>query len=131
MSRAAVRLVLAVWVAGLLVGTVAHLGDLVAEGPFAHREFAPAWLDLYWSSLAVVDPLAAVLLLRGRRVGVDLLLAVLATDLAANAYAVLVLLDGRPTESGGLGRLLAFGLFVLVTAPWVRRAFGPAAAPAG
>ncbi|MFF5971026.1 hypothetical protein ACFY7C_05805 [Streptomyces sp. NPDC012769] len=131
MSRAAVRLVVAVWVAGLLVGTVTHLGDLLTEGPFAHREFAPAWLDLYWSSLAVVDPLAAVLLLRGRRVGVDLLLAVLATDLAADAYAVLVLLDGSPAGTGGLGRVLAFGLFVLVTAPWVRRAFSPAAAPAG
>jgi len=131
MNRAAVRLVVAVWAAGLLVGTVTHTVDLLTGGPFAHRDFAPAWLDLYWSSLALVDPPAAVLLLRGRRAGVDLVLAVLATDLAANAYAVFVLLDGSPAKRGGLGRLLAFGLFVLVTAPWVRRAFSPAAAPAG
>ncbi|MCX2184681.1 hypothetical protein KV205_29740 [Streptomyces sp. SKN60] len=132
MNRAAVRVVVvAVWVAGLLVGTVTHVGDLVSHGPFAHAAFAPPWLDLYWSALAVLDPLTAVLLVRGRRAGVDLLLAVTATDLAANGYAVYGLLDSSLAEQAGLQRLLAFGGFVLVTAGWGRRAFSPGPAPAG
>ncbi|MEU7022601.1 hypothetical protein ABZ990_18340 [Streptomyces sp. NPDC046203] len=116
----ATRMVVGVWVAGLLIGTVTHVGDLLSHGLFPHASFAPKWLNLYWSALAVLDPLTAVLLLRGRRVGADLLVVVMATDLAANLYAVYGPLGSSVGEQGGLQRLLAFGLFVFATAPWVR-----------
>ncbi|MEU7697005.1 hypothetical protein [Streptomyces sp. NPDC039028] len=52
----------------LLVGAVAHLADLLSHGVHLHG-WAPRWLNLSWSSLALFDTLAAVLLLRGRRPG--------------------------------------------------------------
>ncbi|GAA4894011.1 hypothetical protein ACFPM3_07475 [Streptomyces coeruleoprunus] len=120
-GRAARAVVVAVYCAGLAVGTVTHVSDVVLHGPLPHAAFAPWWVDLYWTSLAVLDPLALVLLVRGRRAGVDLLCAVMATDLAANAYAVLVLKGEAAGDFPGLQRLALFGLFVAVTAPWLRR----------
>ncbi|MFD8554725.1 hypothetical protein ACFV08_24795, partial [Streptomyces fradiae] len=74
--RGAVAAVVAVHCAALAFGTVAHVSDLVTGGLRPHAAFAPWWLDAYWTSLAVLDPLALVLLLWGRRLGVDLLCAV-------------------------------------------------------
>lgn len=52
----------------VLVGGVAHVADLVRHGLWPDA-WAPGRLNLYWSSLAVLDPLAAVILLRGKRIG--------------------------------------------------------------
>ncbi|MDV9196329.1 hypothetical protein [Streptomyces sp. Wh19] len=70
----------------VLVGTASHLADLLRDGLHPYV-WAPDWLNLYWSSLAVLDSAAALLLLRGRRAGVDLMCVVTVTDLAANWYA--------------------------------------------
>ncbi|MGZ9928582.1 hypothetical protein ACXNSR_01685 [Streptomyces sp. NC-S4] len=64
------------------------------------------WLNLYWSSLALFDTLAAVFLIRGKRRGTDLACAIMATDLAAQP---------------GLRRLGVFAALVLGTAPFIRR----------
>ncbi|KAF0649809.1 MULTISPECIES: hypothetical protein [Streptomyces] len=64
--RGAVAAVVAVHCAALAFGTVAHVSDLVTGGLRPHAAFAPWWLDAYWTSLAVLDPLALVLLLWGR-----------------------------------------------------------------
>ncbi|WP_405861340.1 hypothetical protein OG361_38925 [Streptomyces sp. NBC_00090] len=111
--------------AGLLfVGTVAHVSDLIRHSlrPYA---WAPGWLNLYWTSLAFLDPLAAVLLLRGRRTGIDLACAIMATDLAANWYATHDIQGSTLSAQPGLQRLAAFTLLVLATAPFTRRHLGP------
>nr|WSW48082.1 hypothetical protein OG296_36170 [Streptomyces sp. NBC_01001] len=64
------------------------------------------WLTFYRSSLALLDLLAAALLISGKRRGTDLACAVMTTDLAAQP---------------GLQRLVTFTAFVLGTAPFVRR----------
>lgn len=71
----------------LFVGASAHVTDLLSHGlhPYA---WAPSRLHLYWSSPALFDTLAAVLLIRGKRRGTDLACAIMATDLAANWYAI-------------------------------------------
>ncbi|MEU4738678.1 hypothetical protein, partial [Streptomyces fradiae] len=48
----------------------------------------------------------------------------MATDVAANAYALAVLRHGDPAGAGGLLRLALFGLFAAVTAPWPPAACG-------
>ncbi|GHA13002.1 hypothetical protein GCM10010329_39740 [Streptomyces spiroverticillatus] len=118
--------VVAVYVVGLAIGTVTHLTDLFVHGVRSHAVFAPYWLDVYWTSLTLFDPLALALVVlgavRGRSTaGVWLVCAVMVTDLAANAYAVYVLLHSGVQDSPGLQRLLAFGLFVAVTAPWLAK----------
>ncbi|MFF3314399.1 hypothetical protein ACFYV5_02675 [Streptomyces sp. NPDC003035] len=69
-----------------------------------------------------------MLLLRGRVGGVDLACAIMVTDLAANAYAVHGLQGATLQDAPGLQRLWVFGLFVLATAPWLRRRLSPAGA---
>jgi hypothetical protein len=116
------------WVVGLVtvyvvvlvvVGAASHIADLVLSGPHPYR-WAPDWLNLYWSSLAVFDSLAALLLVSGRRAGVDLTCVVMATDLMANWYAAYGIQHSGFFAQPGLQRLAAFTLLVLATGPFVR-----------
>ena len=81
-----VRAVAVAGVALLVFGTAVHVVHLVAGGSATYAGL-PGWLRLYFVSLTVLDPLAAVLLARARRSGVVLAVAVLVTDAAANAVA--------------------------------------------
>ncbi|MGA5171171.1 MULTISPECIES: hypothetical protein [Streptomyces] len=104
----------------LFVGASAHVADLLRHGLHPY-DWAPGWLNLYWSSLALFDTLTAVLLIRGRRRGTDLACAIMATDLAANWYAVYGIQDSNLAAQPGLQRLTVFAALVLGTAPFVRR----------
>ncbi|MFD3663089.1 hypothetical protein ACFWVF_21250 [Streptomyces sp. NPDC058659] len=107
--------------AGLfLVGAVVHVADLLHHGLQAY-DWAPRWLNFYWSSLALLDLLAAVLLIRGKRRGTDLACAIMATDLAANWYATYGVQHSSLAAQPGLQRLVVLAAFVLGTAPFVRR----------
>ncbi|MFF4868429.1 hypothetical protein [Streptomyces sp. SID5770] len=104
----------------LFVGASAHVADLLRHG-LRPYDWAPGWLNLYWSSLALFDVLAAVFLLRGERRGIDLACVVVATDLAANWYAAYGLQHSDLAARPGLQRLVVFAAVVLGTAPFVRR----------
>lgn len=118
--RWASALVCAIAAVLLFVGGGAHISDLILQGlsPYA---WAPGWLNLYWTSLAIFDPLAAWLLIRGRRSGVSLACIVVATDIAANWYATYNLQHSNFLAHPGLQRLTAFTLLVLATAPILRK----------
>ncbi|MEU3574411.1 hypothetical protein AB0E96_39295 [Kitasatospora sp. NPDC036755] len=121
-----VLLIVALYVTVLLfVGAASHVADLVNSGLNPYP-WAPSWLNLYWSSLAFLDPLAAVLLIAGRRGGVHLTCLIMATDLAANAYAAYGVQHTDILAVSGLQRITAFTLFVFLTAPFVRRHLSPA-----
>lgn len=104
----------------LFVGSAAHVADFLSHGLHPYR-WAPGWLNLYWSSLALFDALAAVLLIRGKRRGTDLACAIMATDLAANWYAVYGIQHSNLAAQPGLQRLTVFAALVLGTAPFIRR----------
>ncbi len=104
----------------LCVGAVAHLVDLVQHGLHPY-DWAPTWLNLYWTSLAVLDPLAAVLLLGGRRRGADLTCAIMVTDVAANWYAVHGIRHSGILTEPGLQRLTAFALYAVVVTLFRRK----------
>jgi hypothetical protein len=118
--RWVVMLLLPIAAVLLFVGAVSHISDLVRHGlqPYG---WAPSWLNMYWSSLAVFDPLATVLLLRGKRAGVDLACAIMATDVAANWYAAHAIHHSDLFDQPGLHRLTAFAVLVLGSAPFTRR----------
>ncbi|MEU0275334.1 hypothetical protein [Streptomyces sp. NPDC006307] len=113
-------LTLAVAAGLLFVGAVSHGVDLLQHGlrPYA---WAPGWLNLYWSSLALFNPLAAALLINGKRRGADLACVIMATDIPANWYACYGLQHSDFASQPGLQRLAAFGVLVLGTAPALRR----------
>ncbi|WP_418955248.1 hypothetical protein [Streptomyces tritici] len=118
--RWAVALSLVIAAGLLCVGAVSHTMDLFRYGlrPYA---WAPSWLNLYWSSLALFDLLAAALLLAGKRRGADLACVIMATDIAANWYAVYGIQHSSLHAQPGLQRLTAFAALVLATAPFLRR----------
>ncbi|MFE6782064.1 hypothetical protein ACFVFF_07365 [Streptomyces sp. NPDC057680] len=96
----------------LFVGASAHVTDLLSHG-LRPYDWAPGWLNLYWSSLALFDTLAAVFLIRGERRGIDLACAIVATDLAANWYAVYGIQHSDLAAQPGLQRLIVFAALVL------------------
>ncbi|WP_234442305.1 hypothetical protein [Streptomyces sp. NRRL S-1448] len=103
----------------VFVGATSHIADLVRSGLHPYS-WAPDWLNLYWSSLAVFDSLAALLLVGGRKAGVDLTCVVMATDLMANWHAAYGIQHSDFLAQPGLQRLTAFTLLVLATGPVVR-----------
>ncbi|MFD9245685.1 hypothetical protein ACFV0D_27905 [Streptomyces sp. NPDC059556] len=93
--------------------------------PIRCHGWAPGWLSLSWSSLALFDTLAALFLIRGERRGTDLACAIVATDLAADWYAVYGIQHGSLAAQPGLQRLTVFAALVLGTAPFIRRHLTP------
>ncbi|MGY5125749.1 hypothetical protein [Streptomyces nigrescens] len=119
----AVALVLVYVVVMAFVGAASHIADLARSGLYPYA-WAPDWLNLYWSSLAVFDSLAALLLISGRQAGVDLTCVIMATDLTANWYAAYSIQHSDFSTQPGLQRLTAFTVLVFTTAPFVRSRLG-------
>lgn len=119
----AVRFCVAALAAVLAYGGVVHVVQ-VATGGWPPYPWAPPWLAAYFTSLTVLDPLAAALLLARRRAGLHLAVFVLVTDSAANFYADVVL--GRATTASRVGLTvitsLAVASIVMVryAGPWMR-----------
>ena len=109
----------AIAVVFLGVGTVTHVTDFLSGGLMSHP-WAPRWLNLYWTSLAIADTTAGVLLLAGRRRGIELAMAIMVTDLLANAYAAVVVRNEELLAEPGMVRIAAFTAVVLVIGPLVR-----------
>jgi hypothetical protein len=102
-------------------GTAVHLLQLAAGGTDVHPGLS-GWLRGYFVALTLLDPLASALLLRRRRSGVLLAVAVLVTDAAANAWANHGLDPATGVTPGRLGQgvitLLALVLLAAAPALW-------------
>ena len=103
----------------LAVGTVTHVGDFLRDG-WTPYPWAPRWLNAYWTALAVLDTAAAVFLLAGRRFGIDLAMAIMVTDLTANAYAATFIRHANPLAETGVLRLALLTVVVLMLASIAR-----------
>ncbi|MEV5694609.1 hypothetical protein [Micromonospora globbae] len=116
-----VRLVVAAYLLVFAYGTVVHVLHLLTGGPRPYPSL-PAWLALYFTSLTVLDPLAAVLLWRRRTAGLVLACAVLVTDAAANAYANYALDPAPGVTPGRVGQavITLLALALVGAAPWLR-----------
>lgn len=88
MNRSAIeRIVVGVLVAGFAIGTVTHTLHLINVG-WVVFDAAPTWMNVYWTALTGLDPLAAVLLLYRRPVGLALGAAIILSDVGINSYAL-------------------------------------------
>ncbi|MFU8874077.1 hypothetical protein [Micromonospora sp. SL4-19] len=118
------------YVAVLLWGTGAHVTDLVVGGADPYP-WAPPWLAVYFVALTVADPVAAVLLARRRRLGMDLACLILVTDAAANGWAVYGLPSSAPAARIGHATVTIIALGSLVARRALRpHLTGPAQPPA-
>jgi len=109
----------AVQIVVLGYGGVVHVVQL-ATGGWPPYQWAPTWLAIYFTSLTVLDPLAAALLWARQTIGLYLSIAVLMTDAAANGYAVY-----GPSGATALARtsqavVSLLALAAVITAPRVR-----------
>jgi len=113
------RWVLAVYLIGFAQGAGAHIGDLMRGGIHAYSFLPQVWIQVFFVSLVVLDPLVVALGVFVRREGVWLGAGVMAADVAANWIGNWPSLHGdaaRLLRPVGLLPITLFGVFVLVTA---------------
>jgi hypothetical protein len=111
------RIIVSLWVCAFVVGTVSHVLDIVQGGWLPYSRYALG-LNLFWTALTFVDPLAALLLVYRRRAGVYVALSIISIDVAVNAAVGL----GEFVKSGhftfwGLSTQVPVGVFMWITAP--------------
>jgi hypothetical protein len=106
---------------------------MIIHGSLPER--VPQATALYWDSLTLLDPLAAVLLFLRPRIGIALTVAIIVSDVGHN----LTFLAAHPlrgsfvkevTSSPFMMSQIAFLLFVAATAPGAWRQTRQPAAPA-
>jgi hypothetical protein len=114
-----IRLVVAVEVAVLSYGGVVHLVQLAIGGWPPYR-WAPTWLAIYFTSLTLLDPLAASLLWARRTIGLYVGILILVTDAAPNGYAVYGLSGATATARISQAIISLLALAAVTTAPRVR-----------
>lgn len=119
-------------VLALTYGTAVHVVQLVTAG-FAPYPGLPGWLRTYFTALTVLDPLAAVLLVRRYRSGVVLTVAVLVSDSAANGFANYALDPVRGVTAGRAGHAVITVLagVACAAAPALWRSTGAASSGTG
>ena len=103
---------------GFAQGTGAHVLDLLRGGIHAYSSLPQAWIQVFFVSLVVLDPLVVVLVAFVRREGIWLA-AVMVVDVAANWTGNWPSLQEDPARllrPVGLLPITLFGVFVLVTA---------------
>jgi hypothetical protein len=108
-----------VYLIGFGQGTGAHIGDLVRGGIHAYSLFPQAWIQVFFVSLVVLDPLVVVLAGLVRREGIWLAAGVMVLDVAANWTGNWPSLHEDPARllrPVGLLPITLFGVFVVVTA---------------
>ncbi len=117
---AEVKVILSIYSAGFLGGTFNHIRGLLQEG-FLGTD-APLWINIFWDSLTLLDPLAALLVWVKPKYGVALAVLIMSSDVIINSYAYASGLFGV-TVSGmvpmGLFLQSLFATYIFVTAPLV------------
>jgi len=113
------RIALGVYAGAFLVATVSHIVDIVVHGDSVYAA-APPQLRLFFVSLVVLDPVVVALVLRMRRAGVLLAVAVMLADVTANVAMSAIDPTWRLAPT-----LPVFGVFVVVTALPLWRSLAP------
>jgi len=116
-----VQFILAVYALAFAIGTSTHLNAILHGSWVPHHPF----LNAYWASLTLLDPLVVFLLFRSPRAGLLLALAVMLTDVGINSLATYLYLetDGKRYAVDYFVQLqTAFLGFVLGSTPflWTR-----------
>jgi hypothetical protein len=114
-----VRLAITIQAAVLTYGGAVHVVQL-ATGGWPPYRWAPAWLAIYFTSLTILDPLAAALLLARRTIGLYLAALVLVTDAAANWHATYCLLGASVTARIAQAIIGMLALASMITVPYAR-----------
>ena len=115
-----VKVILSVYSIAFLIGTSTHVGDIL-RGGFLGQD-APLFYRIFWDSLTLFDPIAALLVWLRPKVGIGLAVLIMFTDIIINAYGYATGVFGEPI-AGMIPMFLflqsLFGTYVFITAPVV------------
>jgi hypothetical protein len=114
----AVKILFAVYALCFLFATYNHVIDL-RHGGFLPYPYAPLPFNIYWTSLTLLDPLAALLLFLLPYHGMVLAVLIMVSDIAVNLYATYILFPSTIMPDTPLLSQIAFGLLLFVTVPIV------------
>ena len=111
------RVIVLVYIFAFAVGTACHLVDIVQGGWLPYTRYNLA-LNVFWTTLTFLDPLAILLLAYRRRAGICLAVLIISLDVGVNLSVGV----GEYNQTGrftfwGLSTQFPFGLFVWLTAP--------------
>jgi hypothetical protein len=113
-----VKVIFAIYIFGFSYGTTNHLIDIQRDGLLGYN-YVPLPINIYWTLLTILDPLAIILLLFFPFLGMALSVLIMATDLAVNISVTLYYyMQTSNFSDGGLFLQIAFGLFLFVTVPF-------------
>ncbi|MFB7501450.1 hypothetical protein ACFC09_43465 [Streptomyces sp. NPDC056161] len=112
---------LAVYFVGFLEGACAHFLDLARGGIHVYASFGPFLLQVFFVSLAVLDPLVVVLVVLARPEGIRLASWVTVLDVSANWWANRHWLQDDPARLLSLLPITLFGLFAVASSGPVLR----------
>ena len=118
------KIALLLYAACLLAATCNHAMDIMAGGklfPYDRLFNAPLFSNLYWSSLLLADPAAAILLVISPTIGIIATMIIIITDVIHNFIAAYTFLNLPFAKYSGLQNQLAFCIFVLITSPFLLR----------
>ncbi|WP_406177417.1 hypothetical protein [Streptomyces sp. NBC_00996] len=107
------RWVLTVYLIGFLEGSCVHIFYLARDGIHAYASFPQVPLRVFFVSLAILDPLVAVLVGLVRREGIWPASAVMVTDVFGNWWSNRHWLQDDPAKLLPLLPITLFGLFVV------------------
>jgi len=117
-----VKAIFTIYIFGFSYGTINHVIDIHRDGLLGY-DYVPFVINIYWTTLTVLDPLAIILLLFFPFPGMALSVLIMITDLAVNISVTLYYFFHTSALSDGrLFLQIAFGLFVFFTVPlaWKR-----------
>ena len=114
------KIFVTIYLVGFLGATANHLIDIRSQGLLPYK-FAPIYLNFFWTSLVIIDPLAAILLLIRVRIGLYFSIVVILVDLAVNIpYFFFIGGVGAGAKGIVLSQMI-FALFLFFTFPYVRK----------
>ena len=110
-------IILVVFVLAFAGATYNHIMDIVNGGVFPYTEAwgTPVSLNLYWTSLTILDPLAIAVLLMNVRAGYVVALCIMFTDVPINLYANTYYWSLALHKNYDLLMQMAFLIFLLFT----------------
>ena len=116
-----IKIILAVYIIAFASATWNHLADIIAGGLFPYDKFweVPWWMNVYWTSLTILDPLAILLLLFYLRPGLFMYFVIMVSDVVINLYANHTYWHIPLPDNFFLLCQVLFLLFLCVTAPFI------------
>jgi hypothetical protein len=123
-GNTSLKCVLVVYVLAFIGAFYNHASDLIQYGLFPYQRMdnnVKLWLNVFWTLLTILDPLAIVILFFSIKDGIYVFLVIIVVDVIIN-YSFIIQNYGLWSwiNYGQICQLL-FMLFVLVTFMWIRK----------